>query len=81
MMPGPVSQSYQPYPDLRTEWLQELQSEGTKFFVLKCVDFLRWISEEQAEDFNDMLKAVEKERERIGKEVKAIIEREEGRQR
>jgi hypothetical protein len=63
-MPGPVSQSNPGQKDLsfKDEWLAYLRKEGSKFFVLKCIDFLECLSAEEVIVFNMMLKKHEEYR-------------------
>lgn len=70
-MPGPVSQS-NPGPrdrhsSVKDEWLAYLRKEGSKFFVLKCVDFLECLTTDEVIAFNMMLKKHEEYREAQGK--------------
>jgi len=55
-MPGPVSQSSYPFPELKDLWLEDLEKNGLKFFVLKAEDFLSALDEDEVEQFNDLLK-------------------------
>ena len=66
MMPGDVSRSIE-LPDMRDQWLEDLKTEGLRFFVLKAEDFLRALSEEEAFYFNQMLKKHEDYRTGKGK--------------
>jgi hypothetical protein len=69
-MPGPVSDS-NPGPmdamSFKDEWLAYLKREGSKFFVLKCIDFLECLSAEEVIIFNMMLRKQEEYREAQGK--------------
>lgn len=67
-MPGPISQSHNPFSDsLRKSWKEELKAGKTKFFVLKAEDFLNSISEEDCKLFNYLLQKHERYRVQKGK--------------
>lgn len=66
-MPGPVSQSMHFFGDFKEDWLDEMKKGKLRYFVLKAIDFLEALTEEEAESFNNMLKKHEAYRKALGK--------------
>jgi hypothetical protein len=65
-MPGPVSDSFNPDPWVE-DWKHDLGDNGFRFFVLKAQDVFDALDEEDLYVFNQMLKKIEKHREKVGK--------------
>jgi len=66
-MPGPISESYDPWVFSKKKWKEHIKTQGLKFFVLKCEDFLDAITEDEADTFNEMLAKMERARQSLGK--------------
>lgn len=70
-MPGPVSDSMPEMFDLpfKQRWLQELNDNGIRYFVLKIEDFFRSLDDLEVAEFNNMLRKCERFRKSKGKKA------------
>lgn len=66
-MPGPVSDSYNPFAVGRAAWREKLAQEGFRYFVLKAADVFDYLEDEQLEALDDILSTIEQKRQRFGK--------------
>jgi len=68
-MPGPVSDSCPgpTDPPIRAEWMASLKRHGLRFFVLKAEEFLECLSEDEAYEFDELLKKYNASRRRRNK--------------
>lgn len=66
-MPGPVSESYNPL-SLKNSWSDEHRKSGFRYFVLKSSDVFRYLTEEQLEEFDNLLREIENGRVNDGRE-------------
>jgi hypothetical protein len=66
-MPGPVSQSYDPEPDLRVNWRNHVELQGLRYLVLKFEDLFEIATEQELQMLNKLLADNEKSRKAQGK--------------